>query len=230
MSRTCAVCPEPVRENYTICKGCTRRTRIKLADQEANRQELLIAFAKDVRMTAPNDGSRGSDPGLAWAKLGEKYLDDITRNDTARRPYDHRAADLLREQHAVLVSWCLMLRDEQQAPEPANTVAAMACHVEAWLDRLALHEAAGELVAEFRDLEIRIMRVIDLPEFRTRITVGPCVVELDDGSPCTGEVEAIIPRDEGTRPAMRCKACRSEWMPEQWNRIGTLIMRRKAVA
>lgn len=206
--RTCAACPEPIRDGM-LCKGCIKRTRIKLADQEANRQELLTALARDTRMTAPNDGGRSAEVPL---------------------PHDPRAGDALHHQRAILVGWCRLLHDEQQAPYPTDTIAAMACHIEAWLDRLALHEAAGELVTELRDLEQRILRTIDQPENRTRITVGPCILELDDGSPCPGEVEAIIPRDEGKRPVMVCRYCKAEWLPEQWSRIGQLIMRRKGTA
>jgi hypothetical protein len=203
--RTCTACPEPVHDQFIICKGCTRRTRAKLADQEANRQELLVALARDTRMTAPNDGGRSAEVPL---------------------PIDPRAGDLLHDQRAVLVGWCRLLADDLGAPLPADTVPAMASHIEAWLDRLALHDAAGELVTELRDLEQRILRVIDYPDERARIPVGPCIVELDDGSPCPGEVEARFPQDKTKPPLMRCRYCNTEWDTIQWPRVGQKILRR----
>jgi hypothetical protein len=204
-TRTCAACDEPVREGMMICRGCTRRTRRNLADQEANRQELLTTLARDTHMTAPNNGGRSAERPL---------------------PIDPRAGDLLAEQRALLVAWCRLLHDEHHAPLPADTIAAMACHIENWLDRLALHPAAGELVTELRDLEHRILKVIDYPDERARIPVGPCIVELDDGSPCPGEVEARFPQDKTKPPLMRCRYCNTEWDTIQWPRVGQKILRR----
>lgn len=203
--RTCAACPEPVQDQFQICKGCVRRTRNKLADQENLRQELLTALARDTRMTAPNDGGRSAEHPL---------------------PYDPRAGDLLAHQRAVLTAWCRLLADDLGAPLPADTVAAMACHIEAWLDRIALHEAAGDLVAEIRDLEHRVMRLLDYPDWR-KFTVGRCIETDAAGEACPGEVQALLPTDESKRPVMRCRACGTEWHTEQWLRVGQLITRQR---
>lgn len=231
-TRTCPVCAEPVRDQHVVCKGCVTRTRGKLADQEALRQELDVAQARDVRMQAPNDGGRSADTPL---------------------PYDERASELIHEQHNILVGWVRLIHEEligrpQQGPTcrgncgcqscreirrgrmPANTIAAMACHIEAWLDRLALHEAAGELVTEIRDLERRILRALDYPDWR-KFPVGPCIVQLEDGTMCPGEIEARLPTDEQKhRAVLLCKECGAEWHSEQWMRLGTMIIRRKGAA
>lgn len=259
MSEPCAACRDYRRRpGKTICNGCIERTRRILADQEEHRQELLIKLARDTRMAEPGGGGRGSDPGLAWSLLGPKFLEDLTAADTARKPYDVKAADMLREQYALLVFWCRLLRDElgvDLVPHVAGPTCRPRCHehqscirigqsqnvyqvagmailIEAWLDTLAGQDAAADLVVSLRTLEHRIMTAIDYPENRTRIHVGPCPVVFDDKerSRCPGEVEALFPRDETKRPVMRCRYCRAEWPAETWNRVGQLIMNRSRVA
>jgi hypothetical protein len=83
------------------------------------------------------------------------------------------------------------------------------------------------LVAEFRDLTKRILKVIDLAEFRTRIIAGPCPQQFGTEW-CIGEVEAIIPADEAVRPILKCPTCKSEWPAEQWVRTGHRIQQRQA--
>jgi hypothetical protein len=82
----------------------------------------------------------------------------------------------------------------------------MACLIEAWLDRLAGHTAALDLVVSLRTLEQRVLTAIGNPENRTRIHVGLCPVVFDEKekSRCPGEVEALFPRDASKRPVMRC--------------------------
>lgn len=241
--RQCSACDHPVQDQHVVCRGCITRTRNKLSDQENLRQELLTALARDTRMTAPNDGGRSAEAPVPIDVRAQDLLHE-QRNILVgwcrliADQYGHHSlppiAGPVCEDGALWTGAgegrnCGHKSCQQIIIRrgPADTIAAMACHIEAWLDRLALHEAAGELVAEIRDLEQRILRAIDQPENRTRITVGPCIVELDDGSPCPGEVEAIIPRDEGKRPVMTCRYCKAEWHTEQWSRVGSFIMRKK---
>lgn len=228
----CAGChTNPTRDALTICQRCENQTRCGLADQAAHHRELITALTRMVKMSAGNNGGRGADRTLSWATMGERFLADITvqelREIASSLPPARPAADAMHSQRSLLVSWCRLLNDEGIARGlPADTIPAMACFVEHHLRDLRRHECAGELVREVRDLNAQIMRVIDTPASRTRVHVGPCIVE-DDAGVCPGQVEAIIPRDEEKRPVLRCTACGAEWTAEHWKRVGELMSRRR---
>jgi hypothetical protein len=230
--RSCA-CGRPLRENQTICADCVHRTRNHLANQAAWLEDIEVELARLARKTAANDGGRASDASM-WAQAGDVFLDQITAE--ALREWDRRAraaADVMHEQRALLVAWCRMLVDEGIARElPRNTVWAMSAKINTHLYELRSHDAGPELVAEFRTLSYRIIKVIDSHENRTRIHVGPCPEEYTDEyqrkEPCPGQIEAIVPADETIAPVMRCGACKVEFRSDQWVRAGHRIQQREA--
>ncbi len=227
-------CGNPLPDQRSICTRCQTQLSHHLADMEAHRQELLTALARQVRMNAPNDGARGNSPSLGWKRMGDRHLDTITpaevRRLVAALPPARPAADALHAQRATLVSWCRLLVEEMGLGyPPADTIQAMSLHLERHIGVLHTHEAAGELVAEVRDLVRQVLKVIDLPANRMRINVGPCPEDDVTGDPCIGTVEAIVPHDETVPPVMRCSACPSEWPTSQWSRTGARILRRQGM-
>lgn len=230
MTQTCP-CGTPTTDT-AICSRCEAQLRHHLADQEAHRQELVTALARQVRMNAPNDGSRGNNLALDWKRMGDRFLDTLGPKEVARLvaslPPARPAADALHAQRALLVAWCRLLVEEMDlAYPPADTIRAMSLHLERHLPVLRRHPAAGELVAEVRDLVRQVFKVIDTPANRMRVAVGPCPQDDEAGDPCVGEVVAIVPHDETVPPVMFCPACRSEWDSKQWSRVGVRILRRQ---
>lgn len=224
-------CGEPLPDERTICTRCTTQTSHHLGDMQAHYEKLVTALSRQVRMQAPNDGSRGTDITLAWKRMGDRFIDTITTDEMrsllASIPPQQNAAQAIHDQRQILVQWCRLLHEERGIELPRwDTIRAISLHLEAHLHHLHTHEAAGELVAEIRGWVARMWRIIDTPENRTRITVGPCIAVIAD-TECQGEVEAIVPHDETVPPKLRCRECRTEWGSEQWTRTGALINRKK---
>jgi hypothetical protein len=238
--RTCTACSNPAQQGVEICKRCERRTVYHLADQESHRVELEVALTRMVRMQASNDGGRSTPTHVAWAGMGVRFLDTIKSREIAefiaKSPPARTAADALHSQRSLLVSWVRLVMDDNPGlPMPADSIASLSGHLSHWMPLLRRHEAAGEFVTELQALVDEIMVVIDTPENRTRILVGPCPETLvehlenqaDREFSCPGQVEAIVPHDEVKRPKMVCRYCKAEWMAEQWLRTGTRILRKQ---
>lgn len=231
----CQACDTPAPSGVSICPRCQRDTEHRLTAQEFYRQQLLVVLTRATRTQALNDGGRAASLTLAWAQIGDRFLDTIDgaelRAILASLPPARRAADALHSQRSLLVSWCRDLHDKADVPLPADDTVAMVAHLHSNMAILRKHVAAGEFVHELRSLVNHMLRVIDLPEERTRITVGPCphTYPDDDGheAHCAGEVEAIIPSDVDEPAVMKCGACRVSYDTTQWTRAGRLIQARR---
>jgi hypothetical protein len=217
----------------TICGRCESQTRHHLSDQEAHRKELMTALTRMTRMQAPNDGGRATNLALAWARMGDRFLESIGGKELqqiiATLPPARRAADALHSQRSLLVAWCRDLAEVYDIPLPQNTIAAMSGHLGRHMRILRKHPAGGEFVAEIRALVAKMIAAVDLPKTRSRFPVGLCPETFpgDDGpEECPGKVEAVIPAEEHIRPVMECGHCRTQWFSEQWARAGALILRR----
>jgi hypothetical protein len=202
---------------------------------EAHRKELMTALTRMTRMQAPNDGGRATNLALAWARMGDRFLESISGKELiqilATLPPARRAADALHSQRALLVAWCRDLAEVHGVALPPNTVAEMAGHLERHMPILRKHPAGGEFVTEVRSLVTKMLDAMDLPKTRSRIPVpGSCPVMLavDDGNirRCDGKIIAFIPATEDIRPVMECQDCQAQWFGEQWARVGELILRR----
>jgi hypothetical protein len=232
---TCQACTSTAPDGVSICGKCETDTRARLRQQEFYRQELLTVLARLTRTQALNDGGRATSLTLAWAQMGDRFLDTIEgrelRKIIASLPPAWKAASALHSQRSLLVSWCRLLNEEAGVALPADSVAAMAVHVHDQMPILRKHEAAGELVAEVRAIVGRIVKVIDLPDERTRVEVGPCpnLWPNDEGQdePCPGQVTAHVPVDVTAVAYMRCGACRAEWPSREWYITGPRIQARQ---
>jgi hypothetical protein len=233
--RTCP-CGTPVEDTF-ICSKCEWQLRVDLGDQESHRRELLTALTRQVRMAPPPDGGRGDNsPALTWKRIGDRRLDTISRKELdrllARLPPARPAADTLHAQQALLTSWCRLLADLGYGMPPGPGVQALSLHLERHLDALRNHEAAPDLRAEVRDLVARVWRVIDTPENRVRLTLGPCPQDDDSGDPCVGEVVATLPWDDRLPISMQCTACKAVWDrdPEELRTANNRIRYRMGLA
>lgn len=222
---TCDACTGTVAD-ARLCNACTNRLRHHLNDMPTHHDELTTAMTRQVRMVAPSDGGRGSAPSLDWSVMGDRWLDTLTPKDLRKInvPFQRSAAEALRSMRSTLVSWCRLLHEEHDAPYPHDTIDAMATHLERNMPTLRQHEAAGELYSEILSLVDDITKAIDTPAPHAPV-VGQCIELLEDKTPCPGEVKAFRPPE--VRPFLRCGYCRTEYLPEQWARIGDRIMRRK---
>lgn len=214
-------CGEPLPDARTICGRCERLAGYHLRDQEAHRVDLVVALTRQVRMHAPNNGSRGSSPSLSWLQMGDRYLDSIRpaeiRRLVATLPPARAAADALQAQRALLITWCKKLHDDAGGEWPERPrIGYMADHLRANLRHLHGHPDAPQLVRSLKALAAQVTKAIDIPSAPARIRVGPCP---EDG--CSGTIEGTFPHDQP--PMMGCTGCDMEWNTTQWTRLGARI-------
>jgi hypothetical protein len=227
----CQSCGAAVLDTV-ICGRCEHDTRARLTRQETWRRELLTVLARMTRTEAANDGGRAASLTLAWAQMGDRFLDTIDGKELkqilASLPPAQRAANTLRAQRDLLHEWCRALPVDIWSDAPVSTMARVL------LERLHIirkHDTAGDYANRLRNLETRIIQTIDLPQERTRVDVGPCpnLWPNPEGhtEPCPGQITAHFPRDLDQPAMMRCNACKAEFDTTQWTRVGILIQRRK---
>lgn len=192
-------CGRPAAQGWGICRGCHRRAALDLSD-------LADSLTAELEVTLTGQGRIGPD------RVGG-------RSATIPLPFDVRASAVLTDVHARMVGWCLLLRDEAGATLPSDSIHDMSMHLLGWLDWLAKHQAVSEFVAEVASCVSEIERAVDLPPTLSRVFVGQCVDDSEDGQ-CPGELWARFPRDEEMRPAIECNVCEAEYEPERWNRLG----------
>jgi hypothetical protein len=212
------ICGLPLRNNDTICRNCYRKAEQHLAEQPFYLTELETELARATRKVAENSGVQVSTE-TGWTTAGDRFLDTITDDDL--RQWDRRArgaAEAIHEQRQMLVKWVRL----NSAPRIPATVPAMSVYLIACLPHLRNSDDAPVLAGDLRRMHEKIVKIIDLPENRTRIHAGPCIKEY-----CPGQVEAIVPADESIPPVMRCRACKVEYPSGQWLRAGVLIERRR---
>jgi hypothetical protein len=209
--RTCAACDHPVNATDTICRACVSATRRHLANQTAYLADLETELARMTAKQPPNDGGKSSETPL---------------------PYSPVAGDLIAEQRAILSSWVrLMIEEDILRHTPADTIPAFAAALDTRMPEFRSHPAAGDFRLEIRNLSARIVKCIDLPEYRMRMVAGSCPEQYPDDngvmSHCPGQVEMGIPHDRDLPGWLRCLVCKIDWPPgPQWYRAGSRIMAR----
>lgn len=199
-ARPCEAChDEPAVAGWGICRGCRAATDARLRD-------LGGPWLVELGITLTGRSRIG--PGTVGGRSAETRL-----------PLSERASQEMASLRALLVSWCLLLRDEAGATIPADSIPAMATHCRCWLDWLAKHPAVGEMVDELRQQWRAVETAIDLPR-ETRAAVGPC-----PQPDCLGAVVAIFPVDEWRPPVCRCRECGAQWDTTQWRHLGQRMER-----
>jgi hypothetical protein len=229
----CQACDTPAPSGLSLCGRCESDTRARLTAQETYRRELLTVLARMTRTQAANDGGRAASLTLAWAQMGDRFLDTIDGKELkqilASLPPAQRAANTLRSQRDLLLDWCRTLAFGHN---PEWSVVDMATGLLDNLHIIRKHESAGGYANRLRNLETRIIQTIDLPQDRTRIKVGPCPNLWPDPegtiTPCPGDITAHFPHDKADSPTAKCSACHAEWDATQWTGLDRKMKQRTA--
>lgn len=207
--RPCANCGRAMTDQAIICHDCTTTLRTRLTELPWLASELETTLIRDTQI-----GDR--QPG---------------RSAVTALPWNEQAAVVLRQLTGVVAAWCHLAEADAGARPHDGSVPG---HVTAILDvlpDLRAHDAAGDLAGEIHDLHRYALHVIDHPDDRARVPVGPCPEEYPDGpgqrASCPGAVIAHYPIDG--RPYLACTSCQAQWPPEQWPRVGRLMQARQAV-
>jgi hypothetical protein len=171
--------------------------------------EIHVAMQRMVNMVERNDGGKSADTALV---------------------FNEKAAEVLHDMRGTLVGWCRLLSEERHIEVPhKNTIRALSAHLLGNVNILVSHAAAGELAGEVAKLVRDAVKVIDSPELRSRVELGPCVAVIGD-DPCPGPVVAYIYADGDMMHNWRCVRCKQEWEPPEWRKVGPMIMARKEAA
>lgn len=207
--RPCANCGRAMTDQAIICHGCTNTLRRQLTELPWLASELEITLIRDTQI-----GDR--QPG---------------RSAVTALPWNETASATLRELAAIVELWCQLAQADAGARPHDDTVQGHAHAIRDVIHDLRAHDAAGDLAGEIADVHRRSRHVIDHPEDRSRVPVGPCPEEYPDDhgqrAACPGNVIAHYPVDD--RPYLACTSCQAQWPPEQWPRIGRLMQSRQAV-
>lgn len=229
----CVICRQPIHDTAYVCSSDAGRLAKRLWMAADLAPDLDVALAKLARLGEPGPIPSGTPAALPFSI--EASTDAATIRNTvstwSRLVLEHRAP---RPHLAGPDCWvcthrsCRLVR-YQATGAPAGLEPALR-----WLARQVdwlRHQPFGaEAFDELSHAAALVVRAVDRPGVRTRITVGPCP-ELVDGDACPGEVIAIVPARDDRPAVMRCSSCRTEWPTAQWARAGRRILaRRKAVA
>lgn len=168
----------------------------------------------------------------ALVRFGNGLNPKVTGTSTHPLPYltDHdgnsRAADALRDVHARMVSWTLLVLEEHPSGphSPADTPPALSAFLICHLDWLTGHDLIGELCRETSEDRSQLLaartvsrtKVVTLGTCDERL--GVCDVEshVEVWSCCEGTLRAFVaPDDTDPRPIV-CSACGTEHQPETW--------------
>ena len=192
---TCPVCGSATPDGLA-CTDCTDRLRGELIGRwEWSAKHSCRQFTDGI------------------AQLWPRLVETITRQDRtgvaseihvhdpgAKIPFAIEAADVGDTVRATLVGWCRVAHEDLGVDWPRDTVPAMCARL-AGTDWRG-HEAVADVSREIHGLHTSIMRVIDLPADKARITVGPCPEDE-----CAGDLVAVIRDDEMIPSVVTCTDC-----------------------
>jgi len=230
--RKCATCDQPVRSSaLRICIRCQVELRKHLGMQGWAEQQLLIEFRRQARKHAQQRSNGGNTP----------------------IPFDDRAAKLLRRQRQILARYAgdvLRRRGVRLTEGPicvscrhgsckairaglilSRSVTGAAEYLGRNMELLKRQHYGQTLLEQLRPLNADVIRVVDLPEMRSRFAAGPCpktVVVNNEDLPCLGRVDANVPADERLPAYLLCNSCGFRWPSWEWNRAGSDILAREA--
>ena len=195
-SIVCPVCGRPAH-NATICRTCQRQLRTRLQRLPALLRELEVTALKRDHTTPRSEVRSG--------------------NIDQPLPFKPKAAALLSATTSLLAD---TLANLGLPPDPTRHPAGM---IAAHLDMVKRAVWAPGFALDIEARTRRIIAMIDTPQTRARIHVGPCPETDDAGADCGGDVWAAIPADGTVRPVMACTMCGREWSTESWARLGDRI-------
>jgi len=196
--------PEEAEPHARLCKPC----RIRLA-RDLRRLPGLHAELRDVLTTQHHHGSdRGHGDGLPFNDRVSEHASQITHD---LRWWAHHAAED-RRTALTLVS-----------------VPALAGYLHAAVTWARFRPWAGDLadvVARDRGQATALLDPWVTRRFPVRGRDGTCPQCGD------GQLHVTVYASDGDRRRSHaaCDGCGASWAPEQWTRLGTLIIRRRELA
>jgi len=228
VDRKCATCDHPIRSSaLRLCIRCQTELRRRLGAQTWAREQLLVEYRMQAHKQARGRGGAGHEGPIPFdnraallllrqAKMLRWYADTVQRVRGEESPFGptcracrHRSCKAIRA--GILLS---------------SSVPAMALYLLRNLELLKRNHFGQTLLERLRLLDGQVLRIVDLPEMRTRFRVGPCPKILD-GVPCTGRVDACIPADERLGGWLECKTCGTTWPSWEWTSAGQAILARE---
>jgi hypothetical protein len=226
--RKCATCDHPIRSSaLRLCIRCQSELRRRLGNQAWAQEQLLVEYRKQAHKQA-----------RARAAVG--HVEPI--------PFDNRASQLLLRQAKLLKRHAGTMQRIRREPPMlgptcracrhrscrtiragvllSSSVPAMALYLARNLELLKRNHFGQTLLEQLRPLDEQVLRIVDLPEMRTRFLAGPCPKIIDD-VPCPGRVDACIPADERLGGWLECKTCGATWPSWEWTSAGQAILARE---
>ena len=230
--RTCAGCPNPARNQRTICAACEGELSRRLLDQPSLYEALLAKYTKQTHEVEQVRRSGSPTWPLPFVERAGWLIYDQARflaawsghvrhlsgphpdGPTCPRVCGHRSCSAIRRGHSILPS-----------------VALRSFYVDAGIPLLRSRPEIAEMLERLRAFGRSCIIAVDTPEVRTRVHAGPCPKVWPNGDgvdeACPGQVDAIFPADEREDCFMKCSACRAEWPSIQWASTGDKILARK---
>lgn len=191
-----------------LCRACYNRLRRDLAD--------LGRLYVELERVLP----AGSTP---------RYGQRVTGSSSRPLPISIPVVETRGQIAHDLAWWVGYVADRRGLTPPTGaTVPALARWLAGHMDWIAANEhAAADLPPVARELAGRA-RALAYPSGARRITIGPCVEEID-GEPCGGTVYATVRSDDDPRPSrIYCLECGLEKPAAEWRRFGRDYLRAQA--
>lgn len=223
----CASCGERITDTALICRREADREARRLREAADLWPELTTSLARLGRSGDPTP--RAGHPAPAEPIRPDsgrlRHYADQVAGFPGGLPVDLSVSATMDAVTSTVTTWARHVAAETGADLPATVPEALRWLADR-LDWLRYRPEAAEALDELGEVSALVWRALSRRELRARIVVGPCP-ELDTaGSPCAGEVVAIVP-ERSDRPAvMRCGMCGVEWGTAQWARAGRRIMDR----
>lgn len=186
----------------TLCGVCVDELERDLAETPATLEQLDVTISRQTAI-GYHEGGRNADTPM---------------------PFNVTASTVATALHRALARWT------RTYGGPAGDPTRQA----RWLHgRLRIYIAGHHQAAAFHDETHRLLaearRVIDRPQDRSRVYVGPC---LDDT--CPGELWARFPFedydqfDRATHAEIACTECTASYPTVEWLRLGARLLKRRA--
>lgn len=212
-ARTCPYCRGRSRRGG-ICRKCQDATTKRLGELPGWWDDLQTAVIRQSKLEA----SGGPASGDQW-----------------KWPYDVRASFTAEAIAKTIAEWFQYTVTLGADAMPGARTPEQLAQLIAWHPTISRSDRYREFVDDVHRLTNRIMRVVDHPDVKARIEVGPCYLEVTDAdgmtSPCTGTVHAYIPTEGGEvewPPFMGCDQEEEHWWDTtRWKRAGVAIRARQ---
>lgn len=197
--------PEEAEPHAQLCKPC----RIRLA-RDLRRLPGLHAELGDILAVQRRHGSGRGHGG-----------DGL--------PYNDRASEHASQIGHDLRWWAQHAAEDRQIRLELVSVPALAGYLHASVRWARFRDWAGELASVMGDDRARAVALLDpwiTHRFPVRGADGCCPACGD------GQLWVTVYASDGDkrRSHAACDGCGQSWLPEQWARLGTLIVRRRELA